>query len=865
MPKRERQFFRNLFLGILCLISFSFCLGLESPLTTWRVGVVVAQTSNPKQLVQQGIERYQAGDYKGAIASWLTALDFYQNNDHAKVAIVLENLARAHQQLGSEKAIAYWEQAIAYYRQANDIHQVGRLLTEQAQTYTSLGQNRQAIALLCGTTSGDCAANSALQIARTLKDRALEAAALGSLGNAYQLRGNYTQALAYLEQGLEIAKQIEIPIYQTSTLNGLGNTYISMAQLSYRRMNSALARGNSKEAGKFKNRALQHDSKALQYFQASLNLAQTRKDRAGEMRSLLNSIPSYRRTQASNADVSLQQAIQLLTQLPDSRDRVYAAIDLANLVQSPNEGNHCQSSELSKAEELLKVASAIARRLSDPRSESFALGKLAQIYECREEYPQALKLTRQAVWAAEQNLNAKDSLYLWEWQSGRILKKQNQSKPEEAIAAYERAVATLEAIRSDILTANRDLQFDFRDTVEPIYRELAELRLGVASDRLELRQQNLGGAIKTIDALKLAQLQNYFGNDCILAALNQESVAKVGAKTAIFSSIVFEERTAILVSLPNGENRSTWIEQDRETLKQQVNEFRRGLERYRDLTYDSQPAQQLYNSIVRPFATDLEQAQIETLVFIQDGILRSVPMAALHDGEKFLVQKYAIATTPSLTLTNPKPLARQQLRALALGVTQAAVVDGRRFPALTNVSQEIGQIQAEIPGTKKLLDQNFTRDRLQQELSKTTYPILHIATHAEFSSEPEDTFLVTGNNAKLTIDDLDTTIRSVSPQSEPVELLILTACQTAVGDDRAALGLAGVALQAGVRSAIASLWFIQDAPTVDLVTKFYANLRNTSMSKAQALQAAQRATIAAGGQYAHPAYWSPLILIGNWL
>lgn len=859
---------RRLLLFLLFLCSLSLCL--------WLGNVVNAQSSDLDRSVQKGVELYQSGNYQGAIANWQTALDFYlSTKNQANAAIVLENLARAYQQLGEgEKAIANWEKAIAYYRQTKDTHQIGRLLTEQAQAYSSLGQNRQAIALLCGgSNQGDCAASSALQIAQTLKDRTLEAATLGSLGNAYRLRGDYIQAIKYLEKGLAIAKEVKNPVYHASTLNSLGNAYISLAQVNYHRTNSALARGDNMEADKFKKQALKYDSKALQYFQASLKLAQARKDRSGEMRSLLNSIPPYRRAQASNfADVSLQRAIQLLAQLPDSRDRVYAAIDLANLVQtvSPTDPslvkNQCQPlKQESKAEELLNVAVAIARRLRDPRPESFSLGELAHIYECRKEYPQALKLTRQAAWAAEQNLNAKDSLYLWEWQIGRILKKQSKYKPEEAIAAYERAVASLEAIRSDILTANRDLQFDFRDIVEPVYRELAQLRLETASDKLEIHQQNLSDAIKTIDTLKLAELQNYFGNDCVIAALKQENIAEVSANTATFSSIIFEERTAILVSLPNGQNRLHWIEQKSETLKQQIDEFRRGLERYRDFTYDPQPAQELYNSIVRPFAADLEQAQINTLVFIQDGILRSVPMAALHDGEKFLVQKYAIATTPSLTLTNQKALDRQRLRALALGLTQDAIVDGRKFPALTNVSREIGQIQAEIPGTKGLLDNNFTRDRLQQELSKITYPIIHIATHGEFSSEPEETFLVTGNNTKLTINDLDTAIRSVSSQSGSVELLTLTACQTAVGDDRAALGLAGVALQAGVKSAIASLWFIQDAPTVDLVTKFYANLRNTDMSKAQALQSAQQATIASGGQYAHPAYWSPLILIGNWL
>lgn len=907
MPSQRRRFGIHRFLGVLFLSSLTLSLWLGHVLlipidllaatfdkipptlfvkgdkggSAWQTElgqVVNASSPDTKQLVRQGIKLYQAGDYKGAISFWQTTLNLYQKTkNRANEAIVLENLARAYQQLNQgEQAIGYWERAIAYYRQIKDLPQVGRILTEQAQAYSSLGQNRQAIALLCSADGDDrvCVPESALGIARTYKDRPLEAAALGSLGNVHRLKGNYTQAIKCLQAGLAIANEINNPVYRASALNSLGNTYVSLAQVNYRRANSAELIGDSSKANEFSKQALDYDSKALQYFQDSLNLAQTQNDLIGEVRSLLNSIPSYQRTQASKlADAAVQQALVLLKRLPDSRNKVYAAIDLANLVQpvaaidATSPLAQCPKPKLeSKTEELLNIAISTARRIQDPRSESFALGKLGHVYECKQDYEKALNLTRQAEWAAEQDLKAKDSLYLWEWQAGRIFKAQRQEL--EAINAYERAVATLEEIRDDILTANRDLQFDFRDNVEPIYRELAALRLenaSLASAQLTQQNKNLSAVLKTIDGLKLAELQNYFGNDCVLTALNEESVEQVGAATAVFSSIILKDRTAILVSFPNGENKSAWIDVDSQTLKQEINEFRRGLERYRDFTYEPQQAQKLYNWIVRPFATDLEQAQIKTLVFIQDGILRSVPMAALNDGEKFLVQNYAIATTPSLTLTNPKTVDREGLRALALGLTKDAIVDGRKFPALTNVDSEIRQIQTQIPGSKQLLNENFTRDRLQKELSETVYPIIHIATHGEFGTEPENTFLVTGNNDKLTIYELETAIRSISPRSRAVELLALTACQTAAGDDRSALGLAGVAIQAGVRSALASLWFIQDAPTVTLVTKFYASLSNSSVSKAEALRAAQTALIATGGQYAHPAYWAPFILIGNWL
>ena len=257
----------------------------------------------------------------------------------------------------------------------------------------------------------------------------------------------------------------------------------------------------------------------------------------------------------------------------------------------------------------------------------------------------------------------------------------------------------------------------------------------------------------------------------------------------------------------------------------------------------------------------LEREQINTLVFVQDGLLRSVPMSALHDGEQFLVQKYAIATTPSLNLTRPTTPARQELKALALGLSEPSQVDNKSFPPLPNVKAEIEQVQSIFAQSTGVLNDRFTRERVRQELAETSYPILHIATHGQFSSEPEDTFLVTGNNEKLTITELDRIIRSTTTRNEAVDLIALTACQTAVGDERAALGLAGIAIQAGASSALASLWSISDEYTPEVVQEFYLGLRDKNLSKAAALQQAQVALIDRG---IPPAFWSPFILIGNW-
>ena len=503
--------------------------------------------------------------------------------------------------------------------------------------------------------------------------------------------------------------------------------------------------------------------------------------------------------------------------------------------------------------------------LEDSRASSFALGELGHTYECSGDYSQALEFTQQARLAAEKH---KDSLYLWEWQTGRILQAQNKS--QEAIAAYETAISTLDSIRDDLLTANRDIQFDFRDTVEPIYRGLIARRLSTVDNVLvvrptETRQvSNVSSILTTVDSLRLAELQNYFGNDCAISdvvATEEVDLLAPAPNTAYFSTIILDDRTAVIVNFPG---RKTKIVLDSErgkaAIAEEINQFRRGLENFYT-EFDVSLGQNIYNWLVRPFAEDLEREQINTLVFIQDGLLRSVPMSALHDGKQFLVQKYAIATTPSLNLTSPTTANRQELKALALGLSEPSQVDNQSFPPLPNVKAEIEQVQNIFTESTGVLNDRFTRDRVRQELAETSYPIVHIATHGQFSSEPEDTFLVTGNNQKLTITELDRIIRSTTTRNEPVDLIALTACQTAVGDERAALGLAGIAIQAGANSALASLWSINDEVTPAVMQDFYLGWRDRRLSKAQALQQAQIASIERG---VPPALWSPFIIIGNW-
>ena len=917
VPNQYRKSIQRRFLAVLFLCSLTFCLWLSHvPFLTWqeKLGEVVhAQTPDASKLVQQGVQSYQVGKLQDAIKYWQEALNIYQkNNNRANEVIVLENLARAYQQIGQmDKSIAHWDKVIAYYRQIRHVQQVGRMLTEQAQVYNSLGQPKKAIALLCGVLQDEpeeeqskkgekepgCRQESALQMTRFSQDQMGEAGALGSLGEAYRLVGNYNRAIKYLESAEKIAPKG----YDFLVLNSLGNVYVSQAHLWKLRAESA-KQSRVPKADEFKQKSDSYYQKALNNFQSSFEKAGEQGNQFAQIRVLMNLIQFYYRRNAEPAkvdhakvDKEVEKALALREKLPDSTSKVYITVDLANLpvftervtspplTQCPHKRQLPDEQAMSDDKPqsvyaLLKDTVKIAQNLQDFRSESFANGALGHFYECRQEYEQALKFTRKALWQADQNLLAKDSLYLWQWQAGRIY--QAQQKKSLAVTAYQQAFDTLEEIRSDILEADKDLQFDFRDVVEPLYRELTQLRLELAESSVEAETRNkqLTSALETIDSLKLAELQNYFGNDCVITAISNHKKVEELLKedTAVFSSIIFDNRTAILLSLPNGNKQLEWIDEKRDVLEKEIKEFRQllidGVKTISDVEI-KQKAQYLYNKILGKFnlTADLDPDQIKTLIFIQDSFLRSIPMAALYDGNQYLIQNYAIANTPSLSLTAPKKLNRQESKALILGVTTKAKVDEKDYPVLPKVTSEIEEVKRQFPGSKLLENDEFNSNNLEKELGKTVYPIIHISTHAQFGTIAEDTFIVAGNNHKLTIKQLETALRGANGGSNSVELLTLTACQTAVGDDRANLGLAGVALQVGVKSALATLWSVNDESTFNLISEFYTNLRKSGMSKAEALRQAQITLINAkkipgvNKQYDNPAYWAPFILSGNWL
>jgi CHAT domain-containing protein len=599
---------------------------------------------------------------------------------------------------------------------------------------------------------------------------------------------------------------------------------------------------------------------AHEAYQASARRAQQAQQFGTAGRALAHAaLAAEREHQAARAKTLLDEGLAALRRAEPSHDTAY---DLLLIGQAYHRLADADPALVLRAAEVLQEAADLAQTLQDARALSYARGYLGRLYEAAHRHQEALQLTRQAALAAQQ-VNAPESLYLWQWQTGRLLYALGDLPA--ALAAYERAIATVQTMRPELLRGSGRGAASFRASFGPLYFELAALLLRHAA-ALETQDQGtvspqyvqaLHQARATIEQFKTAELRDYFGDECVDAARSRTTALEhVSPDTVIVYPILLPDRTELLVSLPSGLKRVV-VPVAGPELEQWVIIFRNAVEDRDPLRY-LQHAQRLYTWLIRPLEGDLARWPIQTIVWVPDGALRLLPLAALHDGQRFLVEQYALAVTPSLTLTEPRPLARDKPQVLAVGLSGA--VEG--FPPLPRVPDELHGIQR-LYGGRVLLDQAFSPESLEQTIRQGQFGIVHIAAHGHFAPEAAQSFLLTAQG-KLTLPRLAQMVGRLRFRAQPLELLTLSACDTAQGDDRAALGLAGVAIQAGARSALATLWQVADEAAAVLMTTFYQQLQTPGVSRARALQQAQ-VKLLQQPQYAEPFFWAPFLLINDWL
>jgi CHAT domain-containing protein len=769
-----------------------------------RAQTVAAPAENAAARAQHAFER---GDFETAAALW--AASARRGSEYSRVEALVRASA-AHQALGQiNPALERAQQALAMASGAGERKALARAHTRLGSLYVYTRRGLLAESHL----------QQALDLAQKSGDLALAARIWNDRGNLRATQEQHEQARQSYVQSAALAAQAGDKI-------SAARAQTNLAALLARRQRHTAAKGAADDAA-----------------------------RVGEVL-VRSAAPSHDKAQILMALANVSRAkAQMLG--PES-------------VPAPSHARH--------ALELFAEAQQVAQSIGDTRSLSLALGYAGQVLEeqvlaPRGEAPErvqieeALRLTRRARFLAQQ-AGSPLLLFAWEWQAGRLLRAQGETEP--AIAALRRASDTLQELcdcagyqgalpaLSALAPATPGAT---QSSATAVFYQLADLLLqkAAASEGQSGTgaQKYLAEARDAVERQRGAELRDYFNDSCVAAGLGRvRDVEAVLQDAAAVYFVPLPDRTEILLGLPSGLRRfSSPI--GASALAARARQLRLLLSRAATGRYRA-ASRAMYDALIRPLEATLQENKIQTLVLIPDGALRTIPLAALHDGEQFLVEKYSLATAPGLTLLDPRPLARGNPQVLAGGVSKA--VQG--FPALEGVPHEMANL-AHSRGATVLLNEGFGKAAAQSSIARGEQAIVHIASHGQFSSNAAETFLL-AFDGKLSLGDLEAAIRPRQFRGFPVEMLVLSACETAAGDDRAALGLAGVAIRSGARSALATLWSVSDEATTLLIERFYSNLKKSNVSKARALQQAQ-VELLRDPRFEHPAFWSAYLVIGNWL
>ncbi|MGA7937381.1 MAG: CHAT domain-containing protein [Kovacikia sp.] len=797
-----------------------------------------------------------------------------------------------------EQAFATWQQAGDRYQQVNNQAGVVRAQINQAQALQAGGLYRRAAALLQPIS----------QSLEKQADPTVKISGLISYGDALRRMGNLKQSQTVLENGLKLAQQQRAIADTAAAYLSLGNT--SRAQI----------RSGNRDSSQLKDTALHYYQQAADIapnttvkIQAQLNQLsllienkswQGAQTLAQQILPQLPGLPASRTktyAQISYASNLIQLAAKdapsgygRLCQEQTALDRPMLYTQGKDTQGKDTQGNDAATgkaknldptialdqitrpfSPLTTAAYTLADAIRQSSAVQDWQAKAFALGYLGHAYETDGRCSEALDLTLQALKLAQSH-KAFDIAYRWEWQTGRLYrdlattqatsrdKQEIATSPayQNAIAAYRAAFVTLQDLRRDLAAGNADAQFNFQEqTEEPIYREFVDLLLRPKTPS----QANLVQARMVIESLQIAELENFLQEPCV--ASNAESIDRVAdeanSTTAALFPIILKDRIEVILKLPRQKDllRYSYAITEAQVSKI-IEQFYRKLQLNYGFETVKVEAKAVYDWLLAQARTQLEAAKIDTLVFVPDSKLRNVPMSALYDGKQFLVENFATTVALNLQLQNPKPLPKQ-LRVLAASLTDPPA-DFRNFAKLENVNKELTAIANAGITVIPIQDKQFTTQAFNQKINQSSFSIVHLATHGQFSSDPQKTFLLTASGS-IKVDDLGSLFRTRGlNRTDEIELLVLSACETASGDNRATLGIAGTTVRAGARSAIASLWSLDDESSVELMKQFYQRLGKGNISRAEALRQAQLALIN-NKQYAYPRYWAPLILLGNWL
>jgi len=851
------------------LASATLLLSLTSPFLplTWKFEPLVAhaQTTQDRKaeadrLFQQGGEQVSNRQYEAAIPFYQQALKIYQEiRDRQTEAYTLNDLAVAYRRLKQyQRAIELYQQSLAIKRELRDRRGEANSLINLHNVYKDLNQYGQSIEF----------GEQGLAIFQELGDRDHQTRALTSLASLYRRLGNYEQAIRYNQQSLVIYRELKDRAGEGTALGNIGNVYLALADsnkgIEYQR--NALVISNQHITFGYYNQA-------IEYHQQSLAISRELRDRQNEAASL-----------GALGTVYLSRILSISV-VDDNGQIVPTGITMST---SSQDGSTFQEN-LTKAIDYFQQYLTITREIGNHFGESIALNNLGLAYERAGDYKKAIEIHQQSL-AIARELNNRDSEAAFLNNIASILVLQNQ--PELAIIFYKQSINITEEIRKDLGVLPNDQQGLYTKKIAGSYRALANLLL---------RQDRVLEAQEVLDLLKLQELEDYlrnvrgnlqtdqtldfwqpeqrilklydqwigqnpnlqfeaFVNSPDVTALvgqlrrtargqnlNPEQLARLQDnlqslnKAALLYPLILDDRIELVLVTPTSLVRKT-VAVKRAELNQAIATFRSDI-----ANPSSNPtpnAQRLYQWLIKPLENDLEQAKVKTILYAADKQLRYIPLAALHDGKQWLIQRFTLNHITAASLTNFKRNGTRPLQILAAAYSDPQLNyqfqiggDQFNFNGLKYAGVEVETLTKEFPGTTTFFNKDFSRDNVESRLGKQS--IVHLATHAEFvSKSPHESFILFGSGERVTLADIN------KWKLPDVDLVVLSACKTATsgGTGEEILGFGYQIQRTGAEAAIASLWSVSDGGTQVLMNAFYTALNNR-MSTAEALRQAQIALI----------------------
>ncbi|WNZ44092.1 tetratricopeptide repeat protein [Leptolyngbya boryana CZ1] len=835
----------------------------------------------------------------GLIYDYLTentkALEFFSRGlailreigDSEGESAVLGNIGNFYYRLSQyPKALNFYNEALIKHRESGNLKGEGNMLSAIGLTYSSLSRYPEALDSY----------NQALIKRRESGDLQGEGVTLNGIGLIHSYLGQNLEALKFFEQSLRIHRAIGDRKGEAGSLNNIGGVYVE----------------------------LKRTPEAMHFYNLSLIIHREIRDRRGEGR-LLNNIGSVLGDLKlhSMALEHFNQALVIQIEIGD-REGEYISLNQVGVT-------YLLLRQYPEALDFLNRSLILAKEIGDREGEGRTLSNIGYLLNVQKQSELAITFLKQSV-----------SIYESIRENIRRLRVEQQKSYTEEIAGVYRGLADILLKQDRVLEAQQVLDLlkvqelenylrNTRTTNQPLVvlrpeqeilkrynvlqqgaiaigKELAELEKLARSSTLtaaqeqrktqliqlrqDLNQQfnqfaNSPEVKKYLSQLTPTEIEARIPFDELRAA--GKTMAKLNA--VLFYPAVFDDRIELIITAPNSQPlRRTVKGVGKKELNAAIVEFRKALQ---DPTIDPKPiAQKLYSWLIKPIEPDLEQAKkqakVETIIYAPDGQLRYIPLAALHDGQNWLIQSYHINNITAKAIDNltVRPQAQPRILAGAFGTASKSInVAGQNFSfnGLTFAGKEVEQLSALIPGTRTMFDQGFTPDATIRQMND--FSIVHLATHAALVPQSADqSFILFGNGKIATLKEIeDWTL-------DNVDLIVLSACETGLGgkfgeNGEEVLGLGyQFTKQDKAKAAIASLWQVDDGGTELLMNEFYAALK-TGKSKAQSLQQAQIALITQKTSRAtdprsirviadrstlkhtsdHPYYWAPFILIGNGL